>query len=263
MLKDTFMKKVIPLLAVLAILLALTAGIAYAQTTGGLKLGLSRDWGYGGFGNDIQGLFTMKISDPPVNLAKVSFFIDATNIGDVTQSPFSLQFNTDSYSLGNHTLSAIGYTTDGSQIPSNQIQAQFISAGSGTKSIGIIVGAVLGILVIGIVVTFAIPMIFDKGKMATLPLGEPRKYGVGGGAICPKCGRPHPIRLWWVNLGFNKIDRCPFCGKWAFVRPRSLEELRAAEKAELTQAQPEIPVQGETEAEKLKKEMDDSRFQNM
>jgi hypothetical protein len=257
------MKKLLPLITVLLLLCGLTASAAHAQSTGELKLGLSRDWGYGGFNNDIQGLFTMKINAAPADLNRVSFFIDSTNIGDITQSPFSLQFNTDSYSLGNHTLSAIGYTADGSQISSNQIQVQFVSAGSGTKSVGIIVGAFLGILVIGVLVAFGIPMIFDKGKMASLPLGMPRNYGIGGGAICPKCGRPHPIRLWWLNLGFNKIDRCPYCGKWSFVRPQPLNELRAAEQAELAQAQPEIPIVGQTEAEKLKKELDDSRYQNM
>jgi len=257
------MKKNFILSAVLLTLLALATSPGYAQSTTELKLGLSRDFGYAGFSNDIQGLFTMKIVDAPADLVKVSFFIDATNIGDVTQPPFSLQFNTDSYPLGNHTLKAIGYTANGSQIPSNQIQRQFVSAGSGTKFIGITVGAILGILVIVIIISFVIPTLLDKGKMASLPLGAPRKYGIGGGAICPKCGRPHPIRLWWLNLGFNKLDRCPFCGKWSFVRPNSLEELRAAEQVELSQAQPETPIVGETEAEKLKKEVDDSRYQDM
>ena len=257
------MKKVVIFITMLFILLTITAGAVHAQSTGELKLGLSRDWGYSGFSNDIQGLFTMKISNAPSDLARVVFFIDATNIGEVTQSPFSLQFNTDSYPLGTHTINAVGYMGDGSQIASNLIKVQFVSAGSGTKSIGLIIGAIVGILIIVAVISIGVPMIFDKGKMASLPLGEPRKYGIGGGAICPKCGRPHPIRLWWINLGLNKIDRCPFCGKWSYVRTRSREELLAAEKAELAQVHPEAVFTGETEADKLKKEIDDSRFQNM
>jgi hypothetical protein len=47
------------------------------------------------------------------------------------------------------------------------------------------------------------------------------------------------------------------------VRQSSLEQLRAAENAELASAQPEMPIIGETEAEKLKKDVDDSRFQDM
>jgi DNA-directed RNA polymerase subunit RPC12/RpoP len=98
--------------------------------------------------------------------------------------------------------------------------------------------------------------------MASMPPGTPRKYGIGGGAICPKCGRPFPLRLWWFNLGLSKIDRCPYCGKWSFVRPRSLTELREAETAELAQSQPNPTIGGETDTEKLKKDLDDSRFQN-
>ena len=59
---------------------------------------------------------------------------------------------------------------------------------------------------------------------------------------------------------FNKLDRCPYCGRWGFLRRRSLEELRAAEAAELDGVQgfePEI-----SEEEKLRKELDDSRYHN-
>jgi len=46
------------------------------------------------------------------------------------------------------------------------------------------------------------------------------------------------------------------------VRPRSLAELRDAEAVESAQAQPSTTVSGETDAEKLKKELDDSKFQD-
>jgi hypothetical protein len=65
-----------------------------------------------------------------------------------------------------------------------------------------------------------------------------------------------------INIGLSKIDRCPYCGKWSLVRPRSLADLRDAEAVELSQAQTTPSVGGETEADKLKKELDDSRFQN-
>jgi hypothetical protein len=41
-----------------------------------------------------------------------------------------------------------------------------------------------------------------------------------------------------------------------------MAELRAAEAAELVNAQQEVPIEGESEAEKLKKQLDDSRFQD-
>jgi hypothetical protein len=44
------------------------------------------------------------------------------------------------------------------------------------------------------------------------------------------------------------------------VRPRSITELRNAEAVELTQDQPAAFVTGETEADKLKRELDESRY---
>jgi DNA-directed RNA polymerase subunit RPC12/RpoP len=257
------MKKFLSAILFFFILIIATKTYASAQSTGELELGLSRDFGYGGFNNDIQGLFTMKINNPPENLAKVVFFIDYTSMGEDTQTPFSLQFNTDSYSLGDHTLSAIGYTTDGGEINSNKIQVQFVPASSATGTIVKIVVPIFGLILIMMIISFAVPLILNKGKLSSLPLGSQRKYGIGGGAICPKCGRPFPLRLWWLNLGVNKFDRCPYCGKWSFVRPRSVADLRTAEAAELNQVESENPITGETETDKIKKELDDSRYQNM
>ncbi|OGO66163.1 MAG: hypothetical protein A2029_06340 [Chloroflexi bacterium RBG_19FT_COMBO_47_9] len=256
------MKKIFPIILVLCVFIALNVRLAFAQSADQLELGLSRDFGYGGFGNDIQGLFSVKIKNPPDNLTRVEFFLDSTSMGEVTTPPFSLQFNTDSYPLGEHTLSAVGYTSDGKKIDSNKIQAQFVPASSSTQAIVKVVLPLFGlILLIGLISIF-FPLVLNKGKMSSLPLGSKRNYGIGGGVICPKCSRPFPLRLWWINLGLSKIDRCPYCGKWSFVRPRSLTDLRDAEAAELSQAQPETSIAGETEAEKLKKELDDSRYQN-
>ncbi len=257
------MKKLPFIFITVAFLLGLTAAGVAAQTSNQLQLGMSRDFGYGGFGGDIQGLFTLKINNPPANLSKVEFFIDTTLIGDDTQAPFNLQFNTDSYALGAHKLSAIGYLADGTQINSNVIQAQFVPASAATGTVLKIILPLVGLLVVIAVVAIGLPLILNKGKLANLPLGTQRKYGIGGGAICPKCGRPFPLRLWFINLGTSKIDRCPYCGRFGFVRPRSLAELRAAEQAELAQAQPGTPVVGETEAEKMKKDLDDSRYQDV
>jgi hypothetical protein len=256
------MKKFLSIILIFCVLSAVIVSIAYAQSAEQLQLGLSRDFGYGGFGNDIQGLFSTKISNPPANLTRVEFFIDTTSMGEDTTPPFSLQFNTDSYPLGAHVLSAVGYTSDGREIDSNKIQVQFVPASAATTSVIKIILPVVGLILLMGVVSVFLPLMLNKGKMAALPLGAPRKYGMGGGAICTKCGRPFPLRLWWFHIGFNKIDRCPFCGKWSFVQTRTLDELRAAEAAELSRAQTSPNVGGETEAEKLKKELDDSRFQN-
>ncbi len=256
------MKKIFSILVIACLITIISTGLALAQSANQLQLGLSRDFGYGGFGNDIQGLFSMKIKNPPQNLVSVEFFIDTSLVGTDAESPFAVQFNTDSYPLGARTLRAVGTLSDGSTIDSNTIQSQFVAAGAGTQSILKFVLPILGLVVIMVIVSFVLPLILSKGKLSAMPLGTPRKYGIGGGAICPKCNRPFPLRLWFINLGRNKIDRCPYCGKWSFVRPRSGAELRQAEAAELSQAQTGPTIGGETEAEKMKKELDNSRFQN-
>ncbi|OGN92018.1 MAG: hypothetical protein A2Y88_04475 [Chloroflexi bacterium RBG_13_48_10] len=257
------MKKFLSSLFIFCTLALATFSHANAQSASELQLGLSRDFGYGGFGNDIQGLFSMKINNPPESLSRVEFFIDAVSIGEDTQPPFGLQFNTDSYPLGEHELSAIGYTTNGEEINSNIRIVVFVPASAATDMIAKIVGPILGLILIIILISFVIPLLLTKGKKSSMPLGTQRNYGLGGGAICPKCGRPFPLRLWWINLGFHKIDRCPYCGKWSFVRRSSLADLRAAEVAEQAQAQSEKSMTGETDSDKLKKELDDSRFQNL
>ena len=47
------------------------------------------------------------------------------------------------------------------------------------------------------------------------------------------------------------------------MRAESLERLRQAEQAELEQAKAGEQVAGETEEEKLNKELDDSKYQGM
>ncbi len=245
---------------VLCILSIVSAGPASAQSTGELKLGLSRDFGYGGFGNDIQGLFSLKIKDPPADLTRVEFFVDDRSIGEDIEPPFGLQFNTDSYPLGEHTLSAIGYTSAGNELHSNKITSQFVPANTATDMLAKILVPIFGLILLIALLSVGLPMILNEGKLSSLPLGTARNYGVGGGAICPKCRRPFPLRLWWINLGLSKIDRCPYCGKWSFLRRSSLTELRAAESAELSQSQPEQPASAEYESNKVKREMDESKY---
>jgi len=253
----------IMLLWMLCVLLSTTAGIARAQSASQLELGLSRDWGYGGFGNDIQGLFTIKVKNSPPDLSRVVFLIDGSPIGEDAQSPFSLQFNTDSYPLGVHTLSAVGYLSGGQELGSNEIEVEFVPASAGTDMIGKILIPIGGLILLMILLSFALPLILNKGKLSAMPAGTPRNYGIGGGAVCPKCSRPFPLRLWFINLGLHKIDRCPYCGKWSFVRPRPLAELRAAEAAELAQSNNEPAFPGESGADKLKKDLDESRYQDL
>jgi hypothetical protein len=60
----------------------------------------------------------------------------------------------------------------------------------------------------------------------------------------------------------GKLERCPYCGKVSVVAARSMAELRAAEAAELTAAGA-APVNGDNPDERLKKDLEDSRYQNL
>lgn len=252
------MKKFQIILSIVALMSLLTATAVFAQIEE-LTLKTSRDFGYGGFNNDIQGLFSMKVTGP-ADLVRVIFYIDSTSIGEVTQVPFNLQFNTDNYPLGQHELSAVGYSSSGLRYNSNVIVRNFVPASEGTKAALQIVVPLLVIVFGAIMLSFILPLLTSRGKIMELPLGAERKYGAGGG-ICPKCGRPFALPLFSMNLGLSKLVRCPFCGKWNAVRVQTLVKLREAEKAELEWGRAE--VQEETEEEKLRKEMDDSKYQDL
>ena len=122
------------------------------------------------------------------------------------------------------------------------------------------------LLVIGgiilLVLLFRAGQIFlSRKKTINLPLGAARDYGIAGGAICPKCHRPFSLSLVDIKIGFgSKLTRCPYCGKWSVLHRLSIEELRAAEAAELADAQPSQPVHEKSEADKLKEMAEESRF---
>jgi hypothetical protein len=231
-----------------------TIFVASAQT-GQLALKMSRDWGYGGLNGDIEGLFSMHVTGP-ADLARVNFFIDDTKTGQVVQAPFDLQFNTDNYPLGSHQMYAIGYSTGGLEYRSNTIVGNFVPKQDMMK----ILLPVLIIVLVAILLSALVPFLASRSKHTSIPLGMERNYGPGGGGICPKCHRPFALPLFSAHLGFSKLAVCPSCGKWSLVRVESIDKLRQAEKAELESAKPEQPSDA-SEEEKLRKEIDDSKFQ--
>ena len=246
------------LLVIAALLLAATG--AAAQQTDAITLSLSRDFGFSA-GARIQGTFSMRVSGPD-NLTRVEFLIDGQVIGEATQAPFRLQFVTGSYAPGSHTMSAIGYTSDGTTLQSNQIERQFLSAEQANQETSRIIIPIVA--VIGIVTLIGIlgPLLLGR-RRANTPLGAQRNYGMLGGAICPKCNRPFVLTMFGLRLGFGRLERCPNCGKWSFVRRANLDQLRAAEQAELDNAADQPQISAESEQEKLKKELDDSRYQDI
>ncbi len=234
---------------------------ASAQTENQLTLKLARNFGYSSGTGDIQGNFTLSVSGPE-DLQRVIFFIDGEVMAEVNAPPFEHKFSTGQYPNGVHTLSAIGYTAGGAELRSNEQKRRFLSseeAGQNTlKFLVPLLGVVFGMMFFA----YVLPLIVGRGKKRSLPLGAPRNYGVIGGAICPKCGRPFGMHIWGLNMVVGKFDRCPYCGKWSIVRRASPQALHEAELAELANAN-EIQIPAPSLEEDLKKELEDSRYQDL
>jgi hypothetical protein len=243
------------LIGLLAAVLAVGAAAAQDQS---LTLSLSRDFGYGGFNGDIQGLFTMHVTGP-ASLVRVDFYIDDTKIGEVDQAPFNLQFKTDPYPVGVHSLYAIGFTTDGRQLRSPSITREFVSASASSKSTLTIVVPILVIVFGAMLLSALFPALTGRSRKKGRP-GTAQSYRFGGG-ICPKCGHPVALPALGVHMLGSKLARCPNCGKLSMLRPVSVDKLQVAEEAWLSAAAPQVP--GMTEDDKVKKELDDSKYQGL
>jgi DNA-directed RNA polymerase subunit RPC12/RpoP len=229
-----------------------------------LQIGLRRDFGYASGTGKIQGTFTISASGP-TDLERVIFYLDGQPLGDVQQAPFSLRFSTDSYDQGQHTFSGLGYTSSGCKLESNSLTAVFVTAKEGWDA-GLKILVPILSLVLGVTVIMIIATVFSSGlagkKLKDLPLGAERNYGLVGGAICPRCKRPFARHLLSPNMVVGKLERCPYCGKVSVVAARSLAELRAAEAAELAAAGQPL-ANAASPDERLLKELDDSRYQDL
>ena len=170
---------------------------------------------------------------------------------------------TGQFALGVHTMSAIGYTSDGQELQSNELTAEFVPASAATETITKIVIPLFAVIGGIILITTIGPFLLGRGKTGSVALGSPRNYGVFGGAICPRCERPFARHIWGMNLVVGKLDRCPHCGKWSIVRAQPLSVLRAAEQAELDNADTEGRLNVMSEEERLRKELENSRYQDL
>lgn len=234
-------------------------GRATAQGEDDFTVSLSRDFGYGGFAGDIEGLFTIKASSPDA-LVRVVFYIDEQIMMDDSTAPFSYQFRTGNYPLGTHELYAVGYLEGGEEIISNKLTKTFVSPEVGTETAAKIIIPLLAVVVVFMLGSFLLPFLLDR-KKSPLPLGAPRQYGAMGGAICPKCSRPFSIRMLSINVSLvGKFDRCPHCGKWSLVRRASAAELAAAERAELENGAQSPGISEASQSEKMRREIEDSRY---
>jgi hypothetical protein len=247
------MKKHFALAFTLVLLLALTltATVLAQEEMPELEIRLNRDFGYGGFGNDIQGLFTIKVSGPD-DLEKVEFYIDDTLLGMDEEAPFRIQFNTDNFDFGIHQISAVGTLADGTELRSRQITSEFVS---GDQVMDFLI-PVLGLIALVTVGAAVLPMLTGKKGQAG-PIGE---YGPAGGAVCPRCQFPFSRHWLSPNLAVGKLVRCPHCGKWSIRARASFVDLAAAEDRLRLSRQEGSPAEVDPE-KSLKRALDDSRFE--
>jgi hypothetical protein len=227
-----------------------------------LQIRLYKNWGYSSGTGKIQGTFTI-ISDGTDDVSRVIFYIDDQVLGEVNEEPFDFQFKTDPFPLGPHRLYAIGYTDEGNELTSNILQVDFVSSDEGWQAAMNIILPIVVLILGAVTLAFLVPFVFARGKKEQLAPGAPRNYGYYGGAICPKCNRPFSRHIYGLNLGPHKFDRCPYCGKWSLVKRASREELEIAEAAEIIAAQEGIFVPGTSEEEELRREIEDSRFEDL
>lgn len=244
------MKNVILFLLLLLSLL-FSVGELLAQENG-LTLRLRRDFGYGA-GVQIRGTFSYRVSGPD-NLERVVFLLDGEPIGEVSEEPFHFQFHTENYSLGIHTLSAIGYTSSGAELRSNVLQREFVSSSQANNVVlWIIVPIVVITLVGGLIASWATNRNQRKD-------GKPAISGILGGAICTNCGLPFAIHFWSIKLVVARLDRCPHCGRWQMVHRATQEMLEAAAKED--ERATAVSAPSPTPEKKLRDQLDDSRFED-
>lgn len=249
-------KRIVILITLALIFLLLLPGTALAlQEDPGLTLRLNRDFGYGGLDNSIQGRFSMRAND--LSWERVDFYIDEQLIGSADSAPYRIQFETDDYPSGLHNMYAIGITSNGTELRSNEVTANFLSpeeARSATLRLVVpILVIVFGFMLVGLLV----PVLFNRGDKAR-SIGE---YGMAGGAVCPRCTLPYSRHVFAPNLLVGKLGRCPHCGKWAIVPRATPTDLQAAEERLRADNQEGAIDVGETKEEKLRRQLEESRFE--
>ena len=245
-------------LVLLGLVINLTA-LVFAQSEE-YRLNLHRNFGYSS-GSQIRGLFSIDVIGP-ANIKTITYRIDGQVMAQVVTSPFGYSFQTSHFSAGWHDLSADIETLDGRTITTGSKRFEFVTAEQETSGVINIVIPILG----GVLALFAIILggqflINRKRPGVQLPLGASRDYGIMGGGVCPRCHRPYPLHWWTLNIGFGtKFDRCIFCGKWAIIRRSNKFELASAEISELQMAKPVTPVATQSEEERLREMVDNSRY---
>jgi hypothetical protein len=253
-------RRVYVFIVLLVSLMYVTA--AGAQAVEELGFSVSRDFGSSFGTGDIRGTFSMQVTGPS-NLVKVQFNIDNTMIAEDTEPPFKVQFITDDYTPGMHTMQAIGFTSDGRELRSREITYNYLNAEESQQRGLKITVPILTLVLIYVLFSRAfLTLKRDRKQGEILPPGG-HDYGVIGGTICPRCDYPFALNLFSPNLLVGKLVRCPNCGKWFIGRRASTDDLLIVEEAAWRQAHSATRVSEMKDEEKIRKGLEDSKYQNM
>jgi len=243
----------------LVLLIWITLSLPYyvlAQDLG-YQITLRRDFGYS-MGGDIRGTFSLRLIGEENPVEQVTFLIDDEVIGTLTEAPYRLQFHTDDYAIGRHNLSAEVHLQDGTTLRTEPVQANFISADREGNFVTTTLISIFGVIVFSFIILAIIQTALLKSKR-----GQKRSqkgyYGLLGGTICPKCGKPFSRHIWGINLVVGRLDRCEHCGKWVMTAKATPEALQDAE--DLTQKSPTKLETANISTEKtLEQRLEDSKY---
>jgi hypothetical protein len=155
--------------------------------------------------------------------------MDGDQMARLEEAPFQWVFETGNFPPGLHRLSAAAVTVSGRELRSPVLTAEFLSKPEATRKTMLVIVPVLA--VVFLVVGLGVLLQLRKGNSQEYQGGSYRNFGWNGGAICPKCRKPFARHLLSLNFLTRKLERCPYCGKWALVGRASLKELEAADLA--------------------------------
>lgn len=250
---------ILALLALIGLVWA-TAPVLAQDAAPQYTLNVHKTFGFNS-GSQIRGQFSAEVVGPDP-IQSVTFLLDGKPVGQAAQAPFKFDFDTSSYPVGWHDMTASVTIKAGKTFTTAARRFEFVSADQESAAMRNIMGPMLGGIAILLLLIFAVQFLIFRGQPnKVLPLGAPRNYGIRGGAICPHCHRPFPLHWYAMNMGITtKFDRCDYCGHRGLFKPVRRDELARAEAAELDMVQPGQNIPAESEKDKLKKILDDSRF---
>lgn len=244
------MRKIMLIVATLIFFLLPGSVLAQGEE---LDLRLTRDFGYGA-GGQIQGKFSLRV-DGPADIIRVDFIIDGEVVHMITEAPFRFRFETDDFPPGVHTMTAVGYLVDGTEVKVPEFVRQFLSADDAKSSTMKIIVPLLVIVGVATLVGALAPALMMRGNEF-----KPANYGAAGGAVCPRCTFPYSRSVFAPNLLVGKLQRCPHCGKWAIVARASQQNLNEAEKRWYREGT--SSVDSPSDEENMRQLLDDSRYEN-